>query len=70
MVSEQIRHKPGCTSTEAGLKLEILELSRGGIVAELYYPSSGNKGADQHPGYREADLRLYRLLVLPMRRLI
>ena len=24
----------------------------------LYYPSSENKGADQHCGYREADLRL------------
>ena len=31
-VSEQARHKPACTSTEAGQKLEILELSRGGIV--------------------------------------
>ena len=24
----------------------------------MYYPSSENKGADQLPGYREADLRL------------
>ena len=32
MVSEQARHKPACTVTEAGYKLEILELSRGGIV--------------------------------------
>ena len=24
----------------------------------MYYPSSGNKGADQLRGYREADLRL------------
>ena len=35
----------------------------------MYYPSSGNKGADQLHGYREADLRLcfrlYRLLVFP-----
>ena len=27
VVSEQVRHKPTCTSTEAGWKLEILELS-------------------------------------------
>ena len=25
---------------------------------EVYYPCSENKGADQLPGYREADLRL------------
>ena len=35
----------------------------------MYYPSSGNKGADQLRGYREADLRLCfrlcRLLVFP-----
>ena len=28
------------------------------VEEELYYPSSENKGADQLPGYREADLRL------------
>ena len=27
-------------------------------VEGLYYPCSENKGADQLPGYREADLRL------------
>ena len=32
VVSEQVRHKPACTVTEDGKKLEILELSRGGIV--------------------------------------
>ena len=32
VVSEQVRHKPACTATEAGYKLENLELSRGGIV--------------------------------------
>ena len=31
-VSEHIRHKPACTATEAGQKLEILELSRGGAA--------------------------------------
>ena len=32
VVSEQVRHKPACTSTEKSYKLEILELSKGGIV--------------------------------------
>ena len=32
VVSEQVRHKPGCTSTEKSKKLEILDLSRRGIV--------------------------------------
>ena len=32
VVSGQGRHKPACTVTEAGQKLEILELRRGGIV--------------------------------------
>ena len=49
-VSDQVRHKPDCTATEDGQRL--------GIVEELYYPYSENKGADQLRGYREADLRL------------
>ena len=32
VVSKQVRHKPTCTSTEAGEKVEILELGRGGIL--------------------------------------
>ena len=32
LVSDQVQHKPACTVTEDGLTLEILELSRGGIV--------------------------------------
>ena len=32
VVSEQVRHKPGSTSTEKSKKLEILELIREGIV--------------------------------------
>ena len=36
VVSDQVRHKLTCTSTEE----------------ELYYPSSENKGADQLRGYR------------------
>ena len=32
VVSERVWHKRGCIATEAGQKLEILELSRGGIV--------------------------------------
>ena len=35
-VLNQVRHKPGCTTTEDG----------------LYYPCSENKGADQLHGYR------------------
>ena len=30
--SNRVRHKPACTVTEDGYRLEILELSRGGIV--------------------------------------
>ena len=32
VVSEQVRHKPGCTSSEKSYKLEISDLSRRGIV--------------------------------------
>ena len=32
VVSEQVRHKPACTSTEKSEKLEISDLSRRGIV--------------------------------------
>ena len=32
VVSEQVRHKPTCTSTEKSQKLEISDLSRRGIV--------------------------------------
>ena len=52
-VSDQVRHKPGCTATEDGYKLEISDLESRGI-----YLCSENKGADQLRGYREADLRL------------
>ena len=51
-VSDQVQHKPGCTTTQDGWRLEISNLER------LYYPYSENKGADQLRGYREADLRL------------
>ena len=32
VVTEQVRHKPTCTSTEKSYKLEISDLSRRGIV--------------------------------------
>ena len=32
VVSDQFRHEPSCTAREAGQKLDILDLSRGGIV--------------------------------------
>ena len=57
VVSEQVRHKPACTSTENSQRLEISDLSRRGIV-QLYYPSNENNGADQLRSYCEADLRL------------
>ena len=53
-VSDQVRHKPGCTATEDGWTLEISDLGGRGIVL---YPCSENKDADQLRGYREADLR-------------
>ena len=53
-VSDQVRHKPGCTATEDGYSLEISDLD----VEGLYYLCSENKGADQLRGYREAELRL------------
>ena len=34
-VSEQIRHKPGCTATENSKRLEILDLERRGIVPSV-----------------------------------
>ena len=52
-VSDQVRHKPSCTTTEDRWRLEISDLDR-----RLYYPCSENKDADQLRGYREADLRL------------
>ena len=66
VVSEQVGHKPACTSTEKSrsLKFRIFK-----VEEELYYPSSENKGADQIRSYCEADLRfcfrLGRLLVFP-----
>ena len=35
MVSEQVRHKPGCTGTEDGQRLEILDLESRGIVRAI-----------------------------------
>ena len=54
LVSDLVRHKPGCPATEnaRGLKFRILE------VEGLYFLCSKNKDADQLRGYREADLRL------------
>ena len=33
--SDQVRHKPACTVTEVGYKLEILDLRRRGIVQSM-----------------------------------
>ena len=35
MVSDQVRHKPGCTVTEDGKRLEILDLESRGIVLSV-----------------------------------
>ena len=34
-VSDQIRHKPGCTATEDGKRLETSDLGRRGIVLSV-----------------------------------
>ena len=34
-VSEQVRHKPSCTNTEDGWRLEILDLESRGIVLPM-----------------------------------
>ena len=36
MVSDQVRHKPGCTTTEDGKRLEISDLGSRGIVLSIY----------------------------------
>ena len=54
LVSNLVRHKPGCTATEDGYRLDISDFESRGIVL-----CSENKDADQLHGYREADLRLY-----------
>ena len=35
VVSEQVGHKPGCTSTKDGYRLEILAIERRGIVLSV-----------------------------------
>ena len=35
LVSDQVRHKPGCTATEDGQRLEILDLESKGIVLSM-----------------------------------
>ena len=44
--SDQVRHKPACTSTEDGKRLEILDLESREIAL-----SSENKGTDQLHSY-------------------
>ena len=34
-VSDQVRHKPGCTATEDGYRLEISDLGSRGIVLSM-----------------------------------
>ena len=53
--SDQVRHKPACTFTKDGERLEISDEE----VEELYYLCSKSKGADQLRSYCTADLRLF-----------
>ena len=53
-VSDQVQHKPGCATTEDGLKLEISDLSRRGI-ALFVLQKQMRRSASR---YREADMRL------------
>ena len=47
---DQVRHKPGCTTTEGAYWLEISTFGSRGIVLSC----SEKKGADQLRGYRAA----------------
>ena len=49
--SDQVRHKPGCTATEDGWRLEISYLGRRGIVL------SAQRKQRRRSAYRKADLR-------------
>ena len=49
-VSDLVQHKPGCTTIEDGLRLEISDLDTRGIVLSML--------RKQRRGYRKADLRL------------
>ena len=53
-VFDKVLYKPGCTSTEDGKRLEILDLESRGID----YLCSKNKGADQLHSNCAADLSL------------
>ena len=45
-VSDQVRHKPGCTTTADGYRVEFWILE----VEKLYYLFSDNKGTSQLRG--------------------
>ena len=47
VVSNQVRHKLGCTAKEDGQRLEMAVLEK---VEELYHLCSENKGVDQLHG--------------------
>ena len=55
-VSDQVRHKPSCTTTEDSKKLEILVLGRRGIVLSV----AKTKALISCAFFRTADLRGYR----------
>ena len=53
-VADQVRHKPGCTATDTGKRLETSDYK----VEGLYYLFSEHKDTDQLRGYCAADLPL------------
>ena len=55
LVSDLVRHNPGCTALEDGYRGLKFRISK---VEGLYYLCRENKGADQLRGYHETDLRL------------
>ena len=57
-VTELDRHKPGCTQTGDGKRLEIMDLGSRGIVL------CKNKGADQLHGYAKTAFLMMRLTFL------
>ena len=51
-VSDQVQHKPGCTTTKDSYSLEILNIGSRGIVLFM----KPNKGTDQLQGYNTVHL--------------
>ena len=57
-LSDLVRHKPGCTAIEDGLRLEISDLDSRGIVLSKYLVAKTKALISFAVTFREADLRL------------